>query len=59
MSKAKPIADAAERKPLLMVKCSNCLGSGTIFPGKKLTSKSKVCPVCKGSCKVPAEEPKV
>lgn len=33
--------------------CKNCHSSGTIFPGKTLKSKSKTCPVCKGSCKVP------
>lgn len=39
--------------PPLTTKCGNCLGSGTVFPGKSMKSKSKVCPVCKGTCKVP------
>lgn len=37
----------------LRMKCYNCLGSGTVFPGKTFRAKSKQCPVCKGECTVP------
>jgi len=42
---------------IAFVKCANCHGSGTVFPGKGIKANSKKCPVCKGKCKVPADGP--
>lgn len=36
-----------------MAKCKNCFGTGTVFPGKTMKAKSKVCPVCEGTCQEP------
>jgi len=40
---------------LLLKRCPNCYGSGTVFTNRKtLTLRgSKQCPVCLGKCRVP------
>lgn len=46
----------AEKK---RIRCENCFGTGTVFPGKILkVGNSKQCPVCKGSCTVEAPNAK-